>query len=248
MRLLSVLLIYVSLAVRLGSATSLHATLLSRKDLPAGRLKNAHSNPPRDEQAREGTRLTLLESMASNLNNWGSQAVGSEPNKLEYHLDGPDTYTAFHRQRSHKKAGAPLGKFAGLLVVVAISVTVLSFLCACFGRWWDADEDELKGPDPTLAAVENCNGPWARAYRESTGERRTAIEMLFKCNIITMPEFANYAVSRQHSNIDDCIQIGVGMLQERTTSQWEVRWQEAQKTFDIKASQGGFHVDSGVLR
>jgi len=243
------LLVHVSLADQLASATSVHVRLLSRKELPSGRVNIAHSTHPRDEQgmqAHEGTGLTLLESMTTSLNNWGSQAAGGEPNKLQHHLpNDPDSFSALHRQRTQKKAS--LGKFATILVVVAISITVLSFVCACFGRWWDAD-DEANGPDPTLSAVENCNGPWARVYRESQGDRREAIELLFKCNIITMPEFANYAVSRQHSNIDDCIQIGVKMLQERTVKQWEARWQEAQKTFDNKSAQGGFQVDSGVLR
>lgn len=268
MRLLSSLLCFILLKIKLANSTSLHTSLLSRKESPSAQLNNAHGHAEHDSvalfddtlrasmlavrraEARDGvttsashedvhTSLTLLESLASNLDHWGAQDSGSDPRTLDHLLNSRESISAFHRHRA--QSGAYLGKSGArltiLLLVVALLITCLSVVCACFGRWWD-DEDEMKPPDPTLAAVEYCNGPWARAYRESEGQRRAAIEMLFKCNIITMPEFANYGVSGPHSNIDKCVEIGVSMLEERSISQWEARWQEAQQNFEKKAAEG----------
>lgn len=248
----------------------MHAAQLSRKGAPSEQSNNLPRSAPsqqsnnaprsdaRDSVARVRVRRmeahggatasashedallgwTLLSSLR--LNHWGSQASGGKPDNLDHLSKTHETLGAFHIRRAQSQS--VFGKFTMLLLTVALLITCLSLLCACFGRWWDADEDEMKAPDPTLAAVEYCNGPWARAYRESHGKRREAIELLFKCNIITMPEFANYAVSGQHSDIDECVQIGVCMLQERSISEWEARWQEAQQTFEKMAADGQYRT------
>jgi len=182
----------------------------------------------------------LLESVAINLNQWGAHSSAGDPARSEVLLNNHKRSTALHSSMQRAKGKSYLGKRMMVLIIVTVLITCLSFVCACFGRWWD--EDELRAPDPTLTAVENCRGPWAKAYRDSQGPRREAIELLFKCNIITMPEFAGYAVSRQHGDIDECVQIALRMLEDRSISEWEGQWQLAQKTFEVKAAEGGFYT------
>lgn len=254
LQLLSSLLWFISITNKLVDASHLHVSLPSRKELPSVLLEKAHSNGiARDSAApgvrrieadgsistsvfREDVSLSLLQSLSSRLKHWGTPAT----DKLQPLAHTGDSFSAFHRQEAKSESSAG-PRLATLLLTVGILVTLLSCMCACFGRWWD-DEDEMKGPDPTLSVVENCNGPWAKAYRDSHGQRREAIELLFKCNIITMPEFSNYATSGQHSDVEQCVQIGICMLQERPTSEWEAAWQDAQKTFELKAADGGFYT------
>lgn len=246
MRLLSFPLWFASITIQFSNATSLHASPLSRNDLQAVQSNKAHSN---DDQISVGSfyvrmmeslgraatsasnedvhsSLTLVDSL-SRLDRWGSHAPHHLPHLSQTH----ESLSAhLHQAKSVSSVGESGGKF----LLVALLITGLSIVCACFGRWWDEEED-IKGPDPTMAAVEACSGPWANAYRESHGQRREIIEMLFKCNIITMPEFANYGVSDQHSDIEQCVQIGMCMLEERRSSDWQVQWQEAQQTFEHMA-------------
>jgi len=216
MRFLGVIIYLIALSVELANATFVP----SGSDAPPGKSNNELA-------------LTLLDSVASSLNQWGSKSQGSELRKLklEHVLNSGESLTAL---RLRGKANQ-VGEFAVLFLAVTVLITCLSFICACFGRWWD--EDEMTKPDPTMAALDFYTSPWAIAYRDSEGQQRKAIELLFKCNIVTMPEFANdYAVSHQHSDIYKCVSIGESMLQEHPSSDWEARWQEAQQIFDQKAA------------
>jgi len=241
MRLISLLLYLIAPFLQLTTTTSLHAHLKSLKGLPSTDAKSTNTRSSkvldslpefeiRDSIATSGSHegghsAPTSSRLISSLSRWGSPLQGGGLQKLEHSLDVQIT-----------KRRSSFGRFIGLLVVGAILITLLSFVCACFGRWWDADDDEMKGPDPTLAAVEYCNGPWAVAYRQSNAQQREAIELLFKCNIITMPEFAGHGVSRQHSDIDACVQIAMRMLDQRRISEWEAHWQEAHRTFEQAAN------------
>merc|ERR1719316_329351 len=74
------------------------------------------------------------------------------------------------------------------------------------------------------------DGSWARAYREARGQRREALELLFRCNIISTQEFAYSRVSQEH--IDECVWIGTYMLQQKPLEEWVALWQQAQQTFE----------------
>jgi len=239
----SFLCLILASSLRLTSAASLHAHLKGLKGLPQTHTDDAPStvshasdtlvHPPRGPERHDGiiksvshkddnSASTLSRFLTSSLDHWGSPVSGGVPHKVEHLLDG---------QQTQKRS--TFGRSALFIVVAALLITIVSCMCACFGRWWD--EDETKGPDPTLLAVEHCQGPWAVAYRESQGQKREAIELLFRCNIITMPEFAGHGVSRQHSDISACVQIAVQMLEDRPISDWEAHWQEAHKTFSEAA-------------
>lgn len=242
MRLISLLLYLIAQCIDFTSATTLFTTFKSLKGLPTTHANNnAHStdthtidtlvrSSSQKEKRDSGSTPAAIKDghlastfpvySASSLNRWGSSILGASPGKLEYLLNARST-----ERRSS------FGRFAILLVTAAVLITCASCLCGCFGRWWDSDDDETKGPDPTLAAVEYCNGPWATAYRESHGPQREAIELLFRCNIITMPEFAGHVMSYEHGDVNRCVQIGVRMLEERSSSEWEAHWQEAHRYF-----------------
>lgn len=235
---------------RLVDSTLLHTTLTGRKGSPL--IEHARSingaSTPTDIHTRSlgelgGTmltpnkdshnNLTLLESFASSLKTWGSQSPGSSvPHDVEHFLNTRDMVKDLHVDRAHHTSSLP--RSTALLLVVAFLLTCMTVACGCFGRWWDDDDETSRGPDPTLAAVESCDSSWAKAYREADGRHREAIELLFRCNIITMPEFA-YG-KREADDIRNCVRIGVSMLEERSLSQWESRWQEACHTFEKKAA------------
>jgi hypothetical protein len=79
------------------------------------------------------------------------------------------------------------------------------------------------------------DGSWVRAYREATGHRKAALELLFKCQIISNQEFLYSRVSQEH--IDECVWVGNFMLQEKSLEEWQVLWQQAQQTFEDSVTQ-----------
>lgn len=84
--------------------------------------------------------------------------------------------------------------------------------------------------DAQLTDVEFSDGSWARAYRESRGQRNEALELLFRCNIISTHEFFYSRVSQEH--IDECVWIGTYMLKQKPLEEWVALWQQAQQTFE----------------
>jgi hypothetical protein len=182
-----------------------------------------------EREASQASGLSLLEFLSSSFDHWGVKLSGDE-SELE---DMPSLRIKPVSFRARLKAmrQRPASKFVMAFLVVAFLVTCLSVMCSCFGRWWDEDEFSDYDHDPTLASVRNCASSWAAAYRGADGKRRQAIELLFKCNIITMPEFVNDPPYLQPTTIDEKIQIGIDMLQEGSVSQWEARWQDAQQEF-----------------
>jgi len=82
----------------------------------------------------------------------------------------------------------------------------------------------------TIDEVEYSHGSWARAYRDAKDLRREALELLFRCNIISTQEFAYSRVSQEH--IDECVWIGTYMLKQKPLEEWVALWQQAQQTFE----------------
>jgi len=235
MQLLSSLICLIVLSVHLADATSLR-THNGKRVSRRGGVASGGSSGTQSVDLVHTRRLEAVGSITRLVSpkdvQWGSEVPGSQLHRLKHLSASGESATTVLVHRSQRR----IGKYAGPLLAVAVLITCLSFVCACFGSWWD--EDQKKGPDPTMAALDFYTSPWAIAYQDSEGQQREAIELLFKCNIVTMPEFANdYAVSRQHSDIHKCISIAVRMLQEHSTSDWEGRWQEAQQDFEEKAAE-----------
>lgn len=104
--------------------------------------------------------------------------------------------------------------------------------------------------------ADSYDGSWAKAYREATGERKEALELLERCNIISSQEFAYSRVSQEH--IDECVWIGSHMLRQKPLEEWVALWHEAQQTFkdnvtacftartDARTSYGSMAVRSDV--
>jgi hypothetical protein len=202
------------------------------------------------DEARSKVGDFLLETTSSRLHRWGSLAAGIAP-KSDSDVRPSSSLAArasgnLNLDASHAHANQFRLDRASMaaLFMIAIAITVLSVVCSCFGSWWDADDAEFRAYDPTLATVEDCDGSWATAYRGAEGQERKAIELLFRCNIISMPEFSDFYCDREY--IDDRIQIATQMLQEHSIAEWERRWQDAQKIYDAKVKQLSYTTTATV--
>jgi len=71
---------------------------------------------------------------------------------------------------------------------------------------------------------------WSRAYIEADGEEKEALEMLFRCNIISTEEFASSTITQEH--IQECTWIAVHMLRHKPLEEWAGSWQQAQQNFE----------------
>lgn len=95
-----------------------------------------------------------------------------------------------------------------------------------------------------FATVEFSDGSWAQVYREARGEQKEALELLFRCNIISTDEFAFSSVSEEH--IQECLWIGTHMLRQKPLEEWVALWQQAQQTFEDNVT-ASFEARSGPL-
>lgn len=77
------------------------------------------------------------------------------------------------------------------------------------------------------------SGSWAQAYREACSDDREAMELLFRCHIISTYEFAESKVSEEH--IHECIWIATYMLQQKSLSEWVATRHEAKQRFEESA-------------
>lgn len=76
----------------------------------------------------------------------------------------------------------------------------------------------------------DCNGTWVKTYRHAEVGTKLAMELLFRCNIITMDEFAHSYVTQEH--IEECVWISAQMLREKSLDHWVEDWPQAVKTFE----------------
>jgi len=81
-----------------------------------------------------------------------------------------------------------------------------------------------------LLKLENSPGTWASTYRSADKCGREALELLFRCNIIPVHEFADSFVSQEH--IDECVWISTQMLREKSLDEWIEVWPLGMKTFE----------------
>lgn len=71
-----------------------------------------------------------------------------------------------------------------------------------------------------MAAYEFSDGSWARAYRQSEGQRdrREAFELLLRLGIISPDEFANSLVTPKY--IEERLSVAMNLLNQKPLSQW----------------------------
>lgn len=79
---------------------------------------------------------------------------------------------------------------------------------------------------------ESSLGTWAQAYSEASGPEREALDLLFRCQIVSVYEFTESRVGRDH--IDECIRIATQMLQQRSMSDWIATRYRAKQIFQEK--------------
>merc|ERR1719174_3528780 len=106
-------------------------------------------------------------------------------------------------------------------------------LCCLFADGISEDDEShaaTKEAQPDFATVDVSDGSWAQVYREARGEQKEALELLFRCNIISTDEFAFSSVSKEH--IEECIWIATHMLRQKPLEEWVALWQQAQQTFE----------------
>lgn len=135
--------------------------------------------------------------------------------------------------------GATTTKAQGTESRLAVGVSLMILLLMCL--YFMCPREEVEGPQKEspqtpkgldeLLAMQNCDGTWARTYRNADGKQKQALELLFRCHIISPEEFAHSRVSKEH--IDECVWIASNMLVQRPLEQWlnEKLCGEAQEAF-----------------
>jgi len=86
----------------------------------------------------------------------------------------------------------------------------------------------------TLLRLEGSPGSWVKTYEKAHKDDKKALELLFRCNIIPMEEFADRYVNQDQ--IDEYVWIATQMLGAKSLEEWVEAWQEALTTFEDSAS------------
>lgn len=131
------------------------------------------------------------------------------------------------------------------LIVLLFVLLVLGLVGQCMSR---CDEEDVVGTpksqkalaakkesqdDSTAPKKDTHLGTWAQAYSEATGPEREALDLLFRCQIVSVYEFTESRVGRDH--IDECIRIARQMLQQRSMSDWIALRYRAKQIFQERA-------------
>lgn len=168
----------------------------------------------------------LIEPLSSSLSTWGSKALlhdglafaKTEPISFGTHFREPEDMTT-------------------LLLNVVFVLVCLTLLFICLLSNGDGFSDELADGDATTlhrSAFGDSDGCWAQAFRDATGPDRDALELLFRCHIISTYEFAESKVSKEH--IDESIWIGSYMLRQKPLAEWVSVRYLAKQSFEDHAA------------
>jgi len=210
----------------------------------------------------------VFATLNSSLENWGFQDLFEE-SEYDASIEGPliDLHSLRTAPISFDASftSESTEDFATLLMNVAFIMVCLGLLFFCLLTHGDYDEDEeyhavdlgkLSGDGPLLSHehklkygstdwvndVQCSEGSWAQAYREANhGDEREALELLFRCHIISTYEFAESKVSQEH--IEECIWIGTHMLRQKPLSDWVAMRYQAKTVFEEHAA-ACFQVNS----
>lgn len=204
--------------------------------------------------------LPLLSLMSLNLDNWGSKETQSGAEVVSGVSDAVVSsstshsnplvqiatevsnhlfdFRALHLHSIQLLAAAEHAKTHWVSILVFAVILVVLTVFACYVGHWDGicssrdDHQNWTSPEveQDFAAVEFSDGSWAQVYREAKGEQKEALELLFRCNIISTEEFAFSSVNQEH--IQECIWIATHMLNQKPLEEWVALWQQAQQTFE----------------
>jgi len=159
------------------------------------------------------------------MNMFDSRAFQPQVEPLNFNL---------YSQQSKSNFTRTLAVVVLAFIVFAGLAFMLSYVCA------DYIEDDGKAASPTKEASKLKEGTlsqssWARAYLEAEGEQKEALELLFRCNIISTEELACSVISQEH--IQECTWIATHMLHHRPLEEWVALWQQAQQTFEDSVAE-----------
>jgi len=130
-----------------------------------------------------------------------------------------------------------------IMVGIAVFLVLVGLACiwssSCADYVTEAGDDKAgllpKESKGKLSEGSLSQSSWARAYLEAEGEQKEALELLFRCNIISTEELACGVISQEH--IQECTWIATHMLQHRPLEEWVALWQQAQLTFEDSVAQ-----------
>jgi len=220
---------------------------------PAGHHAEAPKHKPHNlpsQQSVETPRLPLLSLMSLSLDNWGCNGTAeSPPESFIDNVGNPlaQDYPGQSSQFLFSPAGFPRhvmsfalepivgNRVVNIFAVIFILMVLLFFICCflCLEASPPIEDDDPQSPSLSEQqdfGTYDFDGSWAQVYREARGEQKEALELLFRCNIISTDEFAFSSVSPEH--ISECIWIATHMLRQKPLEEWVALWQQAQQTFE----------------
>lgn len=188
----------------------------------------------------------FIEPLHTRLITWGSTAVVQssdfQPGHLFHFHVNPEHINFDAHFQSHRSADSTT-----LLLNFAFVMVCICLVLICLHMSGDGNDDEPDDGTPStqktdsLRDVQFREGSWAHAYREAKGEEREALELLFRCHIISTYEFAESKVNQEH--IDECVWIGTHMLHQKPLAEWVAMRYQAKEAFEGNAV-ASFQADS----
>lgn len=194
----------------------------------------------------------FIQLVNSGLDAWGTKSWMAPEFPLVAAVAGETPLAALRRLRTeftsfdtHLKSRSLGGEISLALIFMLFLLLALGLIIQCISRCEEEDESgtpkaqklPLKRPESqdVVAAPqrETHLGTWAQAYSESSGQEREALDLLFRCQIVSVYEFTESRVGRDH--IDECIRIARQMLQQRSMSDWIAIRYRAKEIFQEKA-------------
>merc|ERR1719446_369575 len=118
-------------------------------------------------------------------------------------------------------------------LVWASLASMLALIVTCLVAWkcWRGNDVPEADANLDLASLlEFGNGSWIDTYHKSSSEQRDALELLFRCKIISVQEFAYSRANEEH--IEECVWIATQMLRQKPLEEWIARRQQALQSFE----------------
>lgn len=196
-------------------------------------------------------REAFVSSLNSSLRNWGFQFIQESTYHSNFRghvLDHPvlrtETVSFDSNLAGFNSRGTEDGGFSTVLVNLVFILVCIALLFVCLLASENEAEEAvgerrsmMMSPKTkeleSFQEAQSYEGSWAQAYRVASGEEREALELLFRCHIISTYEFAESKVSQEH--IDECIWIGRHMLIQKPMSEWVAMRYQAKEIFEENA-------------
>jgi len=169
--------------------------------------------------------------VAQGVHEWSSEVVNSMY-KSSFPLN-----SHFMSSHSTMQMQIATNSFTNISFVILVLLTVL-FVVFWF-RSSATDEDHITG-----FVAQNSKAPWAQAFQEAVGTRRDAIDMLYRCNIVSLEEFTDDSVERER--IEEFCWVAVNMLLEQPANEWVCSGTHAKETFE-RSFKSSFPARSGKV-